>query len=63
MYLHTHAHIHTTYTHTCSIMNQPIDSGTGKGALYSGSLDCLVKTASTEGMLAIYKGFFAQWLR
>lgn len=46
-----------------SIMNQPIDTATGKGALYRHSLDCLVKTIRTEGFFAIYKGFFAQWLR
>jgi hypothetical protein len=44
-------------------MNQPIDPGTGKGALYRHSLDCLVKTVRSEGFFAIYKGFFAQWLR
>lgn len=29
------------------------------GNLYKGPLDCLFKTISTEGVLAIYKGYFA----
>ena len=33
------------------------------GDLYSGVFDCLVKTVKTEGVLAIYKGFFAHLAR
>jgi hypothetical protein len=44
-------------------MNQPVDPSTGRGVLYRHSLDCLLKTVRAEGFLAIYKGFFAQWLR
>nr|XP_022319822.1 mitochondrial uncoupling protein 4-like [Crassostrea virginica] len=43
------------------IMNQPTKNG--KGVLYSGSLDCLIKTATQEGVMALYKGFIPIWLR
>ena len=33
------------------------------GNLYSGVLDCLYKTVKTEGLLAIYKGYFAHLAR
>ncbi|KAJ5107084.1 hypothetical protein N7456_003759 [Penicillium angulare] len=33
------------------------------GNLYAGPLDCLVKTVRKEGLLAIYKGFFAHLAR
>lgn len=33
------------------------------GNLYSGVVDCLLKTVKTEGLLAIYKGFFAHLAR
>ena len=33
------------------------------GNLYSGVFDCLVKIVKTEGLLAIYKGFFAHLAR
>lgn len=33
------------------------------GNLYSGVFDCFVKTVKTEGVLAIYKGFFAHLAR
>ena len=33
------------------------------GNLYTGVLDCLFKTVKTEGVLAIYKGFFAHLAR
>ena len=33
------------------------------GNLYNGVLDCLFKTVKTEGVLAIYKGFFAHLAR
>jgi hypothetical protein len=31
--------------------------------LYRSTLDCLVKTARSEGPLAVYKGFLPNWLR
>lgn len=34
-----------------------------RGNLYSGIFDCLYKTVSTEGVLAVYKGFFAHLAR
>ncbi|KJX95087.1 mitochondrial oxaloacetate transport protein [Zymoseptoria brevis] len=33
------------------------------GNLYSGAMDCLVRTVKTEGILAVYKGFFAHLAR
>lgn len=33
------------------------------GNLYSGVFDCFLKTVKTEGVLAIYKGFFAHLAR
>lgn len=33
------------------------------GNLYAGVVDCLFKTVKTEGVLAIYKGFFAHLAR
>lgn len=35
----------------------------GKGVLYSGPIDCLIKTVRTEGVLALYKGFVPHYLR
>jgi solute carrier family 25, member 34/35 len=34
-----------------------------RGNLYSGVFDCLYKTIRTEGIFAIYKGFFAHLAR
>lgn len=34
-----------------------------RGNLYSGIFDCLYKTVRTEGVLAVYKGFFAHLAR
>ncbi|GAB0096756.1 mitochondrial uncoupling protein 4 [Sergentomyia squamirostris] len=44
------------------IMNQPVDSA-GRGLLYKGSVDCLMKTVSKEGFFALYKGFLPVWIR
>ncbi|KAJ3347452.1 Mitochondrial oxaloacetate carrier protein [Entophlyctis luteolus] len=35
----------------------------GKGTLYSSLFDCIAKTLRTEGPGALYKGFFAHYLR
>ncbi|XP_005096635.1 mitochondrial uncoupling protein 4 [Aplysia californica] len=43
------------------IMNQPTKDG--KGLLYSGSIDCLVKTVRQEGFFALYKGLLPIWAR
>lgn len=34
-----------------------------RGNLYSSTFDCLKKTIKTEGVLAIYKGYFAHLAR
>ena len=34
-----------------------------RGLLYSGSVDCLVKTVRQEGFLALYKGLLPIWTR
>lgn len=31
--------------------------------LYSGMIDCAVKTVRAEGFIGLYKGFFPQWMR
>lgn len=33
------------------------------GTLYNGIFDCFLKTIKTEGILAIYKGYFAHLAR
>ncbi|KAK7112433.1 mitochondrial uncoupling protein 4-like isoform X1 [Littorina saxatilis] len=43
------------------VMNQPTKDG--KGLLYKGSIDCLVKTVKKEGFLALYKGLLPIWAR
>lgn len=35
----------------------------GKDMMYRNSYDCLVKTASVEGVRALWKGFFPTWAR
>jgi len=45
------------------VMNQPTDPTTGRGTLYSSSLDCLRKTVRAEGFGALYKGFVPIWTR
>eukprot|EP00038_Savillea_parva_P022567 m.37936 g.37936 ORF g.37936 m.37936 type:complete len:310 (+) comp5600_c0_seq2:27-956(+) len=44
------------------LMNQPCDAS-GRGLVYKGMVDCAVQTMRKEGVLGIYKGFSAQWLR
>jgi hypothetical protein len=43
-------------------MGQPVDA-MGKGKLYSGMIDCAIKTVKQEGILALGKGFLPCWGR
>ena len=43
------------------LYNQPVVAG--RGQLYSGLVDCAVKTVRAEGVRGLYKGFFAHYLR
>eukprot|EP00842_Homolaphlyctis_polyrhiza_P002566 jgi/Hompol1/330/HPOL_002851-RA len=43
--------------------NQKVDAGGKVGSLYKNALDCMVKTVRVEGVAALYKGFFAHYLR
>jgi hypothetical protein len=42
------------------MMNQP---SSGAGRLYSGPIDCAIKTARAEGLLGLYKGFTPAYAR
>lgn len=44
------------------LYNQPVDRA-GRGQLYGGLTDCLVKTCQQEGPLALYKGVGPAYLR
>lgn len=44
------------------LMNQQVKAD-GTGALYSGPLDCLKQTVHSEGVLGVYKGTLANYLR
>ncbi|XP_048206257.1 solute carrier family 25 member 34 isoform X2 [Perognathus longimembris pacificus] len=44
------------------LYNQPVD-GAGRGELYKGLADCLLKTCRQEGPLALYKGLGLAYLR
>lgn len=44
------------------LFNQGVDSS-GRGKYYSGLLDCFVKTVRKEGVLGLYKGLAASYLR
>lgn len=44
------------------LYNQTTD-GSGKGRLYAGPADCLVKVLRAEGLLGLYKGIGANYLR
>ncbi|XXQ35211.1 Mitochondrial carrier protein [Plasmodiophora brassicae] len=46
---------------TSRVMNQPTVNG--KGALYDGIVDCMLKTARSEGLLALFKGLPAHAMR
>lgn len=41
------------------LMSQP----SGADALYTGMVDCALKTVRNEGLGALYKGFFPNWMR
>ena len=45
------------------LYNQPVDPRTGKGKIYTGVLDCLIKIVTTEGFLGLYKGISAHYFR
>ncbi|XP_012154550.1 solute carrier family 25 member 35 isoform X2 [Megachile rotundata] len=44
------------------LYNQRTDAG-GKGSLYNGLLDALIKISRTEGLTGLYKGIFPTWMR
>ncbi|KAM8990053.1 solute carrier family 25 member 34 isoform 3-T3 [Guaruba guarouba] len=44
------------------LYNQPVDAD-GTGKLYRGFLDCILQIASKEGLLGLYKGIGAVYLR
>ena len=44
------------------VMSQPRRPD-GSGQLYAGMVDCLVKTARAEGVLALYNGFWPNFGR
>ncbi|XP_050469736.1 solute carrier family 25 member 35-like isoform X1 [Bombus huntii] len=44
------------------LYNQQTDVG-GKGTLYNGLLDAIIKILRTEGLSGLYKGIFPTWLR
>lgn len=44
------------------MMGQPIDMN-GKGKLYIGVIDCLSKSVKQEGVLSLWKGFWANFAR
>ena len=46
--------------HTDTIMSRMYNQ---TGNLYKGVFDCLYKTITTEGIFAIYKGYFAHLAR
>lgn len=35
----------------------------GKERVFSGMIDCIIKTSKNEGILALYKGFIPLWMR
>ncbi|XP_017754182.1 PREDICTED: solute carrier family 25 member 35-like isoform X2 [Eufriesea mexicana] len=44
------------------LYNQRTDTG-GKGTLYNGLFDALIKILRTEGLTGLYKGIFPTWMR
>lgn len=51
---------HKKLTNADTIMSRMYNQ---TGNLYTGVLDCFAKTVKTEGVLAIYKGYFAHLAR
>ncbi|KAH7292887.1 hypothetical protein KP509_28G002700 [Ceratopteris richardii] len=45
------------------IMNQAPQTNDGKPLVYKNSIHCLMKTVRTEGVMALWKGFFPTWAR
>jgi solute carrier family 25 protein 34/35 len=45
------------------MFNQGVDAKTGRGLLYKNLLDCFIKTIRVEGVMALYKGFNANFMR
>ena len=44
------------------VMNQPVDAR-GRGTLYTGMLDCFAKSVRSEGVTALWKGFWPNYAR
>lgn len=44
------------------LYNQPLDD-MGRGKLYNGMADCLIKVLRSEGLAGLYKGFWPNYLR
>lgn len=44
------------------LYNQGV-TASGKGIYYNGVVDCLVKIVKSEGVMALYKGFWAHYIR
>jgi hypothetical protein len=63
--LHTSAHVAAPAATGASAALAAHDaaSAAARGTLYTSTLDCLVKTARTEGPLGLYSGFSQQFLR
>ncbi|CAD5116933.1 DgyrCDS5773 [Dimorphilus gyrociliatus] len=40
-----------------------VQGGVGAPVIYNSSMDCILQTVKTEGILALYKGFIPNWLR
>ena len=45
------------------MMNQKMDSVTGRGLDYTGPLDCAKKTMKSEGPMALWRGFWPNYAR
>ena len=44
------------------VMNQRLDAA-GKGTVYSGTIDCAMKSVKAEGLLALWRGFWPNYAR
>jgi len=45
------------------MMNQAVDSSSGRGLVYSSSIDCFKKSIHAEGFFALWKGFWPAFAR